>query len=97
MKYGIGKKEMRKCYDGKMHECTVLDCAVILKGNTFENRFTIKEDGFKWWEDQKEWIKLVDTEEEIDELVAKYQALGIRGRVQPNFRITDTDTNPIEA
>lgn len=95
MTYGIGTKETRKCYDGKMHECTILDCSIILRGKTYEIKSTIKADRFTWWNDEKMWVKQVDNEKDINDLVEKYKALGVRVQVEPNFRITDTEVNPI--
>lgn len=97
MTYGIGTKEVRKCYDGKMHECTVLDCSVILRGRTYENKTTIKADGFRWWNvaNCKYWVKQIDNEEEICRMVEKYEAMGIRVQVEQNYRITDNLTNPV--
>ena len=101
MTYGIGIKENRKCYDGKVHECTVTDCAVMLTGRTYKNKETIKADRFTWWPHEitgsGHWVKLVDNEAEIAALVNKYEALGVKCQVKANYRITDTDVNPIEA
>ena len=101
MAYELGNKEMRKCYDGKVHECTVTDCAVILTGKTYVNKATIKADRFTWWPNEitgkGHWVKLVDNEAEIAGLVNKYEALGVNCQVKANYRITDTATNPIEA
>ena len=95
MTYGIGTKEIRKCYDGKMHECTITDCTIFLRGKTYEIKSTIKEDGFIWWNDEKMWVNQVDNEKDINNLVEKYEALGVKVQVKANFRITDTAVNPI--
>ena len=95
MAYGIGEKQMRQCFDGKVHECTVLDCSIMLTGNTYRNKAAIRADGFTWWEDDKFWHKHITTEDEIEALVNKYEALGVTCTVRPNWRITDEDTNPI--
>lgn len=95
MKYGIGRKETVKCYDGKMHECTVLDCSVMLSGNTYDNKAEIRKDGFVWWNEQKFWHKHFESEEEIAQVEEKYKALGVNVKIRPNLRITDTDINDI--
>lgn len=89
--YGLGKTETRMCYDGKEHECKVLDCSVILKGNTYANKSAIKSDGFSWMDlsDDRYWHKHVSNAEEITAIKEKYEALGVRVTVRPNFRIVD--------
>lgn len=91
MKYGIGTKKILDCFDGKKHECTILDCSVILSGRTFENKATIKADHFRWWSDEKFWVKQVDNEDDIDALVKKYENLGVKVTIEQNFRITDEE------
>ena len=89
--YDLGKTEIRLCYDGVKHECKVLDCSVILKGNTYKNKAIIKNDGFTWWDvnNEKFWHKHVSNEEDITNLKKKYEALGVRVTIRPNFRIVD--------
>jgi hypothetical protein len=93
----LGTKEMRKCFDEKMHECTVTDYLVKLYGDTYHNRSLMHELGFRWWgRGEKYWCKNIETYEELEHVLEAIKDKTIRLYAEPIFRITDNDVNPIE-
>lgn len=94
----LGLKKVVKCFDGKEHECTCTDYFVAVNGNTYHNRHTLYELGFKYWNVKcHEWIKNVESDEELKGIKDIISDKGIRIiECRPVYRITDSETNPID-
>lgn len=85
----IGTKDRQMCYDGKVHEVTVLDYLVKLYGNTYHNRNLMHELDFMWHGDNKYWYKDVESDEELEKIFKAIEGKGIRLYAKSIFRITD--------
>lgn len=92
----LGTTRMTKCFDEKVHECTVTDYLVKLYGDTYHNRQLMRELGLQWSSiGGKYWFKNVDSYEELEKIEKAIAGKSIKMYVKPIFRITDTATNPI--
>lgn len=94
----IGNKHIEKCFDGKQHECTCTDYVIAVNGNTYRNRGLLHGLGFKYWNEKShEWIKNIETNEELTEITEAIKGTGIKViELRPIYRITDEETNPIK-
>lgn len=93
----LGNKQTIKCFDGKMHECTCTDYVIAVNGNTYHNKGMLHALGFVYWNEKcHEWIKNIESEEELTEIIKAIEGKNIKVvELRPVYRITDEKTNPI--
>lgn len=94
----LGIKKSCLCFDDKVHECTCTDYVIAVNGNTYHNRGLLKELGFRYWNEKcHEWINNIESEEELAHIEEAIKDKGIKIiELRPVYRITDSDTNPID-
>lgn len=94
----LGNKELRECYDGKIHECTCKDYLLIINGKTRRNAYTLEDElGFYQFGCRAHgYAKNVDTQEELDSVLVELEERGLEVlELRPIYRITDYETNRI--